>query len=53
MTVSPPDGIIKKDAVQKIDFTGLSSGVKHKLLVKIYGNTMDYGYLTCNPSSPL
>ncbi len=46
VTTSPTTGTIKKDATQEITFTGLSTG-KHKLIVKIYGNRMDYGYLTC------
>jgi len=35
--------------VQTIDFSdsGLTKGIKHKVLVKIYGNTMDYGYMIC------
>ncbi len=50
VTTSPTTGTIKKDAVQEINFTGLSTG-KHKLIVKIYGNRMDYGYLTCTGPS--
>ena len=46
---SPETGTIKKNAVQGLDFsaTWLSTGVKYKLMVKIYGNTMDWSYLTC------
>ena len=43
---TPSTGIIKKDAVQEINFTDLSTG-RYKLLVKIYGNTMDFGWMTC------
>ncbi len=46
VTTHPTTGTIKKEAVQEINFTGLSTG-EHKLLIKIYGNTMDYGYMTC------
>ncbi len=47
VTTSLTTGTIKKDGgVQEINFTGVSTG-KHKLIVKIYGNTMDYGYMTC------
>ena len=44
---TPTTGIIKRNAVQEINFSNLSSG-KYKLIVKIYGKTMDWGYLTCN-----
>ena len=43
---APSTGIIKKGAVQEINFTDLSPG-RYKLLVKIYGNTMDFGWMTC------
>jgi len=43
---TPSTGIIKKGAVQEINFTDLSAG-RYKLLVKIYGNTMDFGWMTC------
>jgi len=43
---TPSTGIIKKGAVQEINFTDLSPG-RYKLLVKIYGNTMDFGWMTC------
>ncbi|MHC1611313.1 MAG: PKD domain-containing protein [Candidatus Methanospirareceae archaeon] len=32
--------------IQEINFTDLSPG-RYKLLVKIYGNTMDFGWMTC------
>jgi len=47
---TPSTGIIKKGAVQEISFTDLSPG-RYKLLVKIYGNTMDFGYLSCEAPS--
>ena len=43
---TPSTGIIKKGAVQEISFPDLSPG-RYKLLVKIYGNTMDFGWMTC------
>ena len=43
---TPSTGIIKKDTVQEISFPDLSTG-RYKLLVKIYGNTMDFGWITC------
>ncbi len=47
ITPNPSTGIIKKNDVQEITFLNLNPK-KYKLLVKIYGNTMDSGYLTCS-----
>ncbi len=46
VTTSPTTGTIKKDATQEITFLNLNPK-RYKLIVKIYGNRMDYGYLTC------
>ncbi len=46
VATSPKTGTIKKDAVQEITFLNLNPK-RYKLIVKIYGTTMDYGYLTC------
>ena len=43
---APSTGIIKKGAVQEINFTDLSPG-RYKLLVKVYENTIDFGWMTC------
>ena len=46
---TPPNGTLEKGNVQEINFSGggLPTNRKHKVLVKIYGKTMDYGYMVC------
>ena len=50
VSISPAIGIIKKDAVQGINFLNLDPG-RYKLLIKIYDNAMDWGFLTCTGPS--
>ncbi len=50
VTTHPTTGTIKKDATQEINFLNLNPK-RYKLIVKIYGNRMDYGYLTCTGPS--
>lgn len=44
---TPADGTLKKNDVQEIDFYNYLNPGKYKLLIKIYGKTMDQGRLIC------
>jgi len=46
---SPPTGTLKKYETTEINFINVAPG-KYKLLAKVYGKSMDFGFMTCTSS---